>query len=171
MHRLHLVFCIVVATQLTSACTHITTKVPGTLDLRSDGSSLPASTMTTSLPSDLARSGFDGFVKGEGVQQYGSRVTVADRKVWFIGLVAVMNESATEEIQAALGSDALRRVKIGESHTIVDVAIVYVGNLVTSLVGLSPLYTLFMPTRTVTFEGERVRTGARGEAPASPNAL
>lgn len=96
-----------------TGCSHITTKVPGVLDMRSDGGLAPVDKDKKSAE----RSGFDAIMNGEGVKG-GSDVQVVDRKYWILDLFPVLNESATEEIGAAMGSDgALRNVRIGEQYS------------------------------------------------------
>lgn len=166
MRRIVSPLLVVAAMASTTACTHITTKVPGTLDMRSDGAEAAPDTSVAQYGKDISRSGFDAILSGDGVQQSGSHVTVADRKLWALRYFPIMNESATEEIQAAMGTGALRKVKIGETETIIDVAIAYGGSLVTSVVGLSGIYALFMPPTTVTFEGDRIGASAAAAATA-----
>jgi hypothetical protein len=169
MRRIVSSLLVVVALATTTACTHITTKVPGTLDMRSDGAEATPDTTVVQYGRDVARTGFDGLLTGEGVQQTGAHVTIADRKLWALHYFPIMNESATEEIQAALGTGALRKVKIGETESIIDLAVTYGGGAVTSIVALSGIYALFMPPTTVTFEGDRVAVaGAPVAAPHSP---
>lgn len=153
----------------TTACMHITTKVPGTLDMRSDGAEASADTSVVQYGKDVSRTGFDAIVSGDGVQQSGSHVTIADRKLWALAYFPIMNESATEEIQAALGKGALRKVKVGQTYSVIDVAILYGGSLVTGFVGLSGIYALFMPPVTATFEGDRIGASAAAAAAASPS--
>ena len=169
MRRIISPLLVVAAMASTTACTHITTKVPGTLDMRSDGAEAAPDTSVTQYGKDTSRSGFDGIVSGDGVQQSGSHVTVVDRKLWALSYFPIMNESATEEIQAAMGTGALRKVKIGETESIIDFAIYYGGSFVTSFVGLSGFYALVMPPKTVTFEGERIGVSAAAAAAATPS--
>jgi formylmethanofuran dehydrogenase subunit B len=152
---------LVAAALAASGCTHITTKVPGTLDMRSDGADATPDTRPMTLGKEMSRSNFDAIMLGDGVQQSGSQVKVIDRKYWILQLVPATNESATEEIQAAMGSGALRKVKFGETQSVTDVVVGYVGAIV-------PIVGLVVPPRTVTLEGERVQTGVGGGAASVP---
>ncbi len=99
-----------------SGCMHITSEVPGVLDLRSDGadSDVRAEAVTAS---EASREGVMGFFAGAGAQ--GSKdVTIVDRNslvaVGPLILMSVLNSSSTEEWNAALQNGALRNVTIGE---------------------------------------------------------
>jgi hypothetical protein len=170
MHRLLSLLLVVVALPSTSACFHITTKVPGVIDMRSDGADMPTDTKPLTLGRDVSRTGVEAILMGDGTQQSGARVTVADRKFWAVGLVPLVNASTSEEIQAAVGTGTLRRVKVGESETVIDVAMYLGGSFVTSFVGLSGIWALFMPPLTASFEGERIAAdgGAVAAAPSTP---
>jgi hypothetical protein len=98
-----------------TGCLHITTKVPGVLDLRSDAAEAGANPK----PPSGAREGFDGFLKGDGVQGK-DNVTIDDRKYWVIGLIPLRDEGGAELIQNAMGDGALRNVTIGEQFTLLD---------------------------------------------------
>ena len=109
----------------------------------------------------MARTGFDAIIWGDGVSVSGPHVTVKDRRYWALRLVPIANESATEEIAAAVGDNgAVKKVKIGDGYDLYSFGIHYVGRLVTSVVFLSWAYELFMPPWTATFEGDRISTGA-----------
>jgi hypothetical protein len=139
-----------------TGCNHIDTKVPGVLDLRSDASDAP---VDTTAPRAEARSGTDAFIWGDGAIQSGTQVTITDRKWWLLkGLVPISNESATEEIAAAVGDSALRNVKLGESLSWMDVAVSIVPAGV-PFVGTTIEYAV-MPPMDVTMTGQHVRTPA-----------
>ena len=125
MRAIHLVtataLCLVGA-----GCNHMTTRVPGVLDLRSDGSDVP---VDNSPPKAESRSGFDSLLWGDGAQGAG-QTTVVDRKYWIIGLIGIGNESATEEINAAVGNGAFRNVTIGEEYTFGDMAVGFCGSFI-----------------------------------------
>lgn len=146
---------------LSSACRHVTTKVPGVLDLRSDGSDAPAATTPPKTSEETARGGFGGFMKGDGVVATGADVTITDRKYWVIGLFSVINESATEEIQDALGDGAMRKVMIGDGLTFMDVGIAIIGQIV-AWVPIVGLVNFILPPFDVTFSGTRIQTGGGG---------
>jgi hypothetical protein len=94
-----------------SGCYHVTSKVPGVLDLRSDGAD---STVDSSqLPKGATREGFDAFAYGAGVTG-AADVIIEDRNHYVIDLMPVFNESSSEEWKAALGDGALRNIAITE---------------------------------------------------------
>jgi len=94
-----------------SGCYHVTSKVPGVLDLRSDGAD---STVDSSpLPKGATREGFDAFAYGAGVTG-AADVLIEDRNHYVIDLVPILNESSTEEWKSALGDGALRNIAITE---------------------------------------------------------
>lgn len=99
-----------------SGCHHLTTKVPGVLDMRTDGSgAAPAPKKAGG-----ERTGIEGIFWGEGVQGT-TELKVTDRKYWLCAILPVLNESATEEITVALGPNgALRNCRIGEQSTFTD---------------------------------------------------
>jgi hypothetical protein len=169
MRRIVSSLLLVAAMASTTGCLHITTKMPGTLDMRSDGADVAPDPSTAQYGKDVSRTGIDAILSGDGVQQSGAHVTVVDRKLWALRYFPIMNPSATEEMQAALGTGALRNVKIGETRSVIDVVIDLGGNAVTSFVGLSPLYSLVMPPITVTFEGDRIGASAAAAAAAAPS--
>jgi hypothetical protein len=149
----------VLALSLTSGCYHITTKVPGVLDLRSDGSGAETD---SAGPKDGSRTGFDAILWGDGVQGSG-QVTVVDRKYWFIGLIPMGNESATEEIGSATGTGALKGVMIGEQYTLIDFGIGFCATYI-------PIAGCFVPPRDFKLSGSRVKpsSGAAASDLASP---
>jgi hypothetical protein len=152
-------------------CNHIDTRVPGVLDLRSDASDAP---VDQTAPKAEARAGLDGFFYGDGAIQSGAQVTVVDRKWWlFKGLVPVTNESATEEIAAAVGDSALRNVKFGEQESWMDVALVFASAGIPFV--STTLALVLMPPLDVTMTGTHVKTPAAAPPPlpaplAGPNA-
>jgi hypothetical protein len=159
MRIVHLL--VVTAVLLSAGCQTVTVKVPGTLDMRSDGAGAPAASGGKPLDAKMARTGFDAIIWGDGVSVSGPHVTVKDRRYWALRLVPIANESATEEIAAAVGDNgAVKKVKIGDGYDLYSFGIRYVGRLVTSVVLLSWAYELFMPPWTATFEGDRISTGA-----------
>lgn len=107
---------VLAALGFSSGCHHLTTKVPGVLDMRTDGS---AATAAPRKPGG-ERTGIEGIFWGEGVTGT-SELKVIDRKYWLCAFLPVLNESATEEITVALGPNgAMRNCKIGEQHTVMD---------------------------------------------------
>jgi hypothetical protein len=96
-----------------SGCLHVTTDLPGVLDLRSDGSQ--AALDSTALPagSGVGREGVDTFLYGAGATG-GPDVRLVDRQHWAVSLVPVFNDGGNAEWSAALGKGALRDVVVGE---------------------------------------------------------
>lgn len=139
-------------------CNHITTKVPGVLDLRSDGSD---AAVDSTAPKEAPRAGFDGLLWGDGVQGSG-QVTVVDRKYWLLNLLAMGNESATEEINAAMGDGGLKGVTIGEQYTLGDFGIGFCASGI-------PIAGCFVSPgqgpRVVKLSATRVKAGAVEVAP------
>lgn len=95
----------------------VTSKVPGVLDLRSDGADAPVN--TGPLDAKATRSGFDGFAFGEGVKG-GADILIEDRSHLLLNIVTIGNESSTEEWQAALGGQAMRNVTITEQESLMS---------------------------------------------------
>jgi hypothetical protein len=117
---------LVLLAALAGGCSHVTTKVPGVLDLRSDGALAPLE----KEPPKGQRDGFDAILHGDGVTGT-SEVKVVDRKYWILNLVPVVNDSATEEIGQAMGREgALRNVRIGEQYTFFNFAVAYCCSVV-----------------------------------------
>lgn len=150
---------------LSSACHHVTTKVPGVLDLRSDGSEAAVAKDAPKTSEETARTGFGAIMNGDGVTGT-SNVSIVDRKYWIIGLIPIMNESATEEIQAAMGDGAMRNVKVGDSFTVTDIGISIAGGFL-SWVPVVGLVNLILPPFDVTVSGTRIETAAGG-TPVEP---
>lgn len=138
---------------LCSACNHVTTKVPGVLDLRSDGSGATAAKEAPKASPEMMREGFSGIMYGDGLAGTAD-VTIVDRKYWVLGLVPILNESATEEIQAALGDGAMRNVKIGDSETGTDI----IMSIVVRAIPVVNVLGLIMPPFDVTVSGTRIDT-------------
>lgn len=133
---------------LSGACTHITTSVPGVLDLRSDGA---GAAVDTKAPTG-ARGGFDALMDGDGVTGTAGEIKVEDRKYWVCGLLPVLNESATEEINAAVGPGAMRNVRIGEQFTVLNW---FTGACVRALPVVN-IAGIIMPPRDFRFWGTRI---------------
>lgn len=169
-----------------AGCFHYTADVPGVLDLRSDGSQAapneealvaPAPSAPGEEPPALRRDGVAAILEGDGVVEQGTRFTLEDRHwflgatAWFPGLFLTFNDSSAEELDAALGGQALRNLRLGHKLMMTDV-------LLTVGVGLIPVVgtcaSLLVAPRPWTFtaSGERVRTAslARKPAPEKPEA-
>ena len=144
-----------------TGCLHTTTKVPGVLDMRTDGSGAASRTVSVKDP-ELAREGFGSFLWGSGVQGT-KEIAVEDRKWWIIDLIPMFNESATEEIKAGLGSGAIRNVKIGDQLQLMDVGL----SVAKACACLLPYYA-FPLSFTATFTGTPIDVGVRSESTAVP---
>jgi len=116
---------LVAAVSLGAGCTTVTSKIPGVLDLRSDGADAPVN--SAALPP--ARSGFDGFAYGEGVKG-GADVVIEDRSHFVLNLVPIANEFSTDEWRTAIGDQALRNVAITEQYTVMTWAVGFVKGLI-----------------------------------------
>lgn len=166
--RLLLVLTLAVLTA--SGCQHITTRVPGTLDMRSDGATAAAAPLPPAVPTMIAgsttRRDFDAILWGAGVQPSGSHVGLEDRKYWLIGLIPIGNTSASEEITAAMGTEALKNVVMGETFGVYDIAITLLTPTIAGFltVGAGSAVNLVLPPMTFTLQGDRIATG-RAELP------
>jgi hypothetical protein len=149
-----------------TGCLHITTKVPGVLDLRSDAAEVPANPK----PPTGARDGFDSILKGDGVQGK-DNVTLDDRKYWVIGLIPLRDDSGTELIQNATGDGGvLRNVTIGEQFTLLDsVGSVCVG-AVGSVCVIGSLVGLVLPPVDFKVTGVRGKAASASAEPPPPAA-
>lgn len=136
-----------------SGCNHLTTHVPGVLDMRTDGA---AAAPATVKPGAAARAGFDSIVYGEGVTGT-SDVKVIDRKYWACAFFPVLNESATEEITMSMGpTGALRNVRIGEQFTVMN----WFMGVVVRAIPVVNVLGIIMPPHDFYFWGTPVSTGA-----------
>src|SRR5688572_29461011 len=135
---------------VSTGCRHVTTKVPGVLDLRSDGSSAELAKDAPKTSPQLTRTGLDSIIYGDGVAVAGSDITIVDRKYWVLGLIGVLNESATEEISAALGDGAMKNVKVGDTYSPTNILIRIVGPAI-PVVG--QVLGWIVPPYDVTFSG------------------
>lgn len=161
--RKPLLLALAAASVAASACNHVTTKVPGVLDLRSDGTEAPAE---TSAPAG-GRSGFDSWISGAGLQGT-SQITIEDRKFWLLRLFTISNESATEEINAAMGpSGGLRSVTIGDTFSGTDLLLsMGIGLCTAPLAGIGGLV---VPPFTATVSGTRIKGGVPEPAFEAPS--
>lgn len=168
-----------------SGCFHYTAQVPGVLDLRSDGSTavpneaplgVPAVGGTREAAADdadpITRTGVSSLFAGDGVVEQGTQFTVEERH-WFLGLTTwapglflISNPSSSEELDAALGGEAVRNLRVGHEVGLTDV-------LLTLGVGIVPVIgtcaSLLVAPRPWTFtaSGERIKAGP-GVAVAPP---
>jgi hypothetical protein len=168
-----------------SGCYHYTTDVPGVLDLRSDGASAQenAAAIENKEGDEVSRDGFMGFLNGAGVQAEGSKFTVEDRHL-FLGIVipglfVIMNDSASEELDAAMGEGgAIRKVRIGHTEDMMSILLSIGTRIVAGIVPVvnaiaSPVVNITNPFWfTFTASGERIQgSGGKGAmAPPPPPA-
>jgi hypothetical protein len=162
---------------LSTGCYSFTANVPGVLDLRSDGSQ--ASVSSDKLPpGEHTRDGVGGFMFGNGLQPGAAPadVTIEDRHWWAIGLFTIMNPSIKEEVQAALGKGAMRKVYIGEEQTFMDIGLTIGMSIVAGIIPgvngiLIPLVRAITPPMTSKLSGTRIAVSgapAGGEAMPPP---
>jgi hypothetical protein len=150
-------------------CQHITTKVPGVLDLRSDATEVPAN---PKAPAG-ARDGLDSWIKGDGVQGK-DNITISDRKFWVIGLIPLRDDSGTELINQAMGDGVLRNVTIGEQVTVMDSVgdYCFLGVAIPCTLGIGSLLSFVMyPTvglSPMDFKMTAVRAKAASGEPPPP---
>lgn len=135
------------ATCLSSGCYTRVIRVPGVVDLRSDGGGLE-----TAAPDDVnTRTGVDAILSGEGPRHVNGRIVIEEREAWALGAFPVWNESATEELEVALNrGGVLCDVVIEERVTATDAAL-YLTKVVPviNLIGLwaTPTFTAYLSAR------------------------
>lgn len=138
-------------------CHHLTSKVPGVLDMRTDGSGAAAAPRKAGTGE---RTGFDGLMYGDGVQGT-NELKVTDRKYWVCSFFPIINESATEEITVALGpGGALKNCRIGEQYTIMN----WLTQTVVSILPVVSVLNIIMPPHDFYFHGVPV-AGASAAVP------
>ena len=155
----------------TVGCRAFEANVPGVLDLRSDGAQ--AATIEEKLPAgETTRDGFGGILTGEGVKANKADVTVEDRHWWILGLFKIANPSMKEEMAAALGKNAMRKVYVGEQLAGTDVVIGIVGGIPVVVPFIGYLWILaweaIAPPMTGTFSGTRIAATGGSAAPMAP---
>lgn len=165
MHRASRTVIALVVGSALGGCYHYTADIPGVLDTRSDGSTADASPPNVS-DEGLRREGLAGILSGEGVRADGAHVRVEERH-FFAGVTALApgafvlsNDSAKEELEAVVGDDALREVRIGHQYSGFDVVL----TLLTNLVPCVPLLLLPQP---YTFHASGERIASSGQPPAN----
>jgi hypothetical protein len=147
-------------------CLHVTTDLPGVLDLRSDGSQAPLDNAVLPAGDAVARGGVDSFLTGSGASG-GPDVAIVDRQHWAISLVPVFNDGGNAEWDAALGKGALRDVIVGEQLSPAALGLTIAKECCTCGVG-----GLVASTLDVTGRGTRVQlVGAPAAAPAFPEPM
>ena len=162
----HIAIPLVLAVALGSGCLHTNTKLPGVLDLRSDGSD--AATVTTALEkpdAEITRTGFGAIMWGDGLQVTGDKLALQDRQWHAIGLIPVFNDQLEAEYKAMPQGTALRGVVIGDQLSLVDIALEIVPTVVFSaLVITSPLNIVVaaLPHMTINVSGTRIASSGGG---------
>ena len=116
-----------------SGCLHVTSKIPGVLDLRSDGADAPAN--SEPLPNGATRAGFDSFAYGGGVTG-GTDVQLEDRTHFALAFLPIANESSTEEWQQALGDGHLRNISINEQYGVMTWFVSFAKGLIPVVGGI-----------------------------------
>ncbi|MCC7070930.1 MAG: hypothetical protein IT383_06395 [Deltaproteobacteria bacterium] len=100
---------------LASGCFHHQAYLPGVIDMRTDGSGLPAPGKLAPSDPRQTRNQLEGVALGQGLTIAGSDVTVDDRHFWVVGLIPIFNDSATPELEAALATaGTMTRLEIVE---------------------------------------------------------
>ena len=122
---------LLVASAIVGGCFHHQAYLPGVIDLRTDGSGLPAPTRPPATDPRQTRSGVEAYLTGEGLSVTGADVDIEDRHYWVVGMIPVVNDSPTPEIAAAqAASDAMVRLEIGEELDVLSL----IGSIVAQLV-------------------------------------
>ncbi len=177
MQNLHRTVCtvaVLVASLASTGCYSFTANVPGVLDLRSDGSAATPLTAEKLPVGETSREGFGSFFTGAGAQATGADVTIEDRHWWVLGLFNIVNTSAKEEMQAALGKNAMKNVYVGEQMTLIDGAITIVPNIIGSVLSwtgigaLIYIFDLFTPPMTFQASGTRIAASAGADMATPP---
>ncbi len=151
---------------------HTTSKLPGVLDLRSDGSgAAPANDAVKTTP-EVTRDGIGGWLTGEGLKIAGDKVVIEDRQWHIIGLFPAFNDMGAGEYAALPKGTAMRGVKVGDGLVGTDVILALAPSLVSwipivNFVGLINL----APRMTLNVSGTRIQSGGGGAAiePAPPS--
>jgi hypothetical protein len=108
-----------------TGCFHHQAHLPGVIDMRSDGSGLPApAPATRGAPVDrkIVRPGSEALVEGAGLTVVGRDLTIEDRHYWIFGSIPIYNESPTPELQAALRvGGAVTTIEVGEEIDVVGI--------------------------------------------------
>jgi len=129
-------FALLAALFLSTGCYTVTSKMPGVLDLRSDGQDAPVD--HSELAQSAKRDGFGGIAFGGGVSGSGD-VLIEDRNHYVLLLLPIMNESSSEEWRSALGDGQLRNIAITEGMSGMSV-LSYLGKAIigSCLCGVGP---------------------------------
>jgi hypothetical protein len=147
---------------LSTGCFRYQTRIPGVIDLRTDGAALPPDSEVQHYPPEIKRDEATGIIAGKGLVSNGHQVRIEDRSFWVLGLIPIYNQSIAEELQATLNSGGsqkgLRKLTLKEEVGLMDV-----GLHVVVRICFGPASWL-VPTWTMSARAERVRL--KGFAPA-----
>jgi hypothetical protein len=162
MRRVALLTSLATAAAVCGGCNHIDTKVPGVLDMRSDGAGLAVA----EPPQVRTREGVDWFMAGSGVTPTAGTVSVDDRQHYVLRIFPVLNDNAAEEIRICTENAALRDVTIGDGQTTGDVLWIFAGQALNLVPAVGSLGNLVMNVGlapwTATFSGTRVESPKGG---------
>ncbi len=144
-----------------TGCYRYVTRLPGVVDLRTDGEGAERATEVRIDP-DTRREGIAALALGGGAELRAGHVSVEERHYWFLGAIPILNTSARDEVAAAVGaSGALRRVTIGEEMSAFDAFMAVVGRLL-------PLAQYVLPSYTFSFSGDAVMAPPRAGSQNAP---
>ncbi len=165
----HLAIPLVLAAALSSGCMHTTSKLPGVLDLRSDGSGAAPENDAVKTTPEVTRDGLGGWLTGEGLKVTGDKVVIEDRQWHIIGLFPAFNDMGAAEYAALPKGTTMRSVKVGDGLVGTDVILAIAPSLVSwipivNLVGLINL----APRMTLNVSGTRVQGGAGAALETAP---
>ena len=162
---------------MAGACFPYHSRIPGVLDLRSDGmqaqkAPLPAEVNDSSIQGG-PRQGLESFFLGKGMQTFGSKIAIEDRTYWLFWILPMFNKSVAEEISSATRGQALREVHLQQQYALNDVLIVYgsqflnmvpvVGNVAATVAAV------LTPSQTISLSGVRIQAlGSASPAAATP---
>lgn len=140
------------ASTMLSGCFHHQAYLPGVIDLRTDGTGLPAPAQPPVADTRQTRSGVERYVIGEGLTVAGTDVDIEDRHYWVVGLIPLANDSPAPEIAAAqASSDALIRLEIGEELDALSLIGAIVAQLVVPVVAwVAPPWSFRLHAKAVT---------------------
>ncbi len=154
-----------VVMSVSAGCYHYTADIPGVLDTRSDGSTAEPSPPALEDPK-LTRAGLGAVISGAGVHAEGAQLSVEDRHFFAgvtllaPGVFLLSNESAKEELEAALGDDALREVRVGHRYAPFDI-------LLSAATYIVPCVPLLLAPQAYTFTASGERVAAAGQPPTN----
>lgn len=142
---------------------HNTSKLPGVLDLRSDGSGAAPQNDAVKTSPEVTRDGLGGWMSGEGLKVAGDKVSIEDRQWHILGLFPAFNDMGAAEYAALPKGMAMRGVKVGDAIGTTDVILQIV-------IGAIPCVSCanVAPRMTVSVSGARVQGGGGAAIEAAP---